>query len=94
MQKECLVIKLATHAFRVYLLGKPFLIQTDHRSLEWLNRLKDNNARLTRWSLAFQPYNFTVQYRAGKANGNTDALSWAYPIPDEMSSSQEKGGGM
>jgi len=75
IEKECLAIKLGVQAFRVYLLGRPFLIQTDHRALEWLDRLKDNNHRLTRWSLALQPYQFTVTYRAGKANGNADALS-------------------
>ena len=37
--EECLAIKLATHAFRVYLLGKPFIIQTDHRALKWLDQL-------------------------------------------------------
>ena len=30
IEKECLAIKLATHAFRVYLLGREFVIQTDH----------------------------------------------------------------
>ena len=60
IQKECLTIKLATHAFRVYLLGRPFTIQTDHRALEWLDRLKENNPQLTRWSLALQPYDFRV----------------------------------
>ena len=48
VEKECLAIKAATHNFRVYLLGRQFTIQTDHRALEWLDRLKDNNARLTR----------------------------------------------
>ena len=38
IEKECLAIKLATHAFRVYLLGRPFIIQTDHRALKWLDR--------------------------------------------------------
>ena len=75
IEKECLAIKLATHAFRVYLLGKPFTVQTDHHALEWLDRLKEDNARLTRWSLALQPYQFTVKYRPGKLNGNADALS-------------------
>ena len=46
IEKECLAIKLAVAAFRVYLLGRSFVIQTDHRSLEWLDRLKDNNPRL------------------------------------------------
>ena len=77
IEKECLAIKLATHAFRVYLLGRPFMIQTDHRALEWLDRLKENNSRLTRWSLALQPYDFRVQHRAGGKNGNADALSRA-----------------
>ena len=93
VEKECLAITAATHAFRVYLLGRKFMIQTDHRALEWLNRLKDNNARLTRWSLALQPYQFTVRYRAGVANSNADGLSRAYHS-DTTTSLQEKEGGV
>ena len=77
IEKECLAIKLACQSFRVYLLGRPFLIQTDHRALEWLDRLKENNARLTRWSLALQPFQFEVKHRPGRDNGNADALSRA-----------------
>ena len=77
VEKECLAIKLGVQAFHVYLLGRPFIIQTDHRSLEWLNRLKDNNARLTRWSLSLQPFQFCINHRPGKANSNADALSRA-----------------
>ena len=75
VEKELLAIKLATNAFRVYLLGRPFVIVTDHRSLEWLDRLKENNTRLTCWSLALQPFDFTVVHRPRKDNGNADALS-------------------
>ena len=77
VEKECLAIRLATHSFRVYLLGRPFIIQTDHRALQWLDRLIDNNPRLARWSLALQPYQFTVEHKAGLLNGNADALSRA-----------------
>ena len=77
VEKECLAIKLGVEAFRVYLLGRKFVIQTDHRSLIWLDRLKEKNARLTRWSLSLQSYMFTVTHRAGAANGNADALSRA-----------------
>ena len=78
VEQECLAIKLGVEAFKVYLVGEPFVIQTDHRSLKWLNRLKENNSRLTRWSLALQPFSFVVEHRAGTANGNADALSrWA-----------------
>ena len=74
IEKECLAIKLGIHALRVYLLGKPFTIETDHRALEWLDRVKDNNPRLTRWSLYLQPYQYRVVYRPGHTNRNADGL--------------------
>ena len=74
-EKECLAIKLSIQAFHSYLMGKAFTIQTDHRSLEWLNRVKDSNPRLTRWSLFLQSYDYVVEYRSGSANANADTLS-------------------
>lgn len=75
IEKECLAIRLGIQAFRVYLLGRRFRVQTDHRALQWLDKLKDSNARLTRWSLALQPYDFDVEHRPGTSNANADALS-------------------
>ena len=75
VEKELLTINIATNAFQVYLLGWPFTIITDHRSLEWLERLKENNARLTCLSLALHPYDFIVKHQPGKDDGNADALS-------------------
>ena len=75
IEKECLAIKLSLDAFKVYLLGRNFVVQTDHRALEWMERLKENNARLCRWSLSLQPYSFVVQHRPGAQNLNADALS-------------------
>ena len=40
IEKKYLAIKLGIKAFRVYLLGRPFTIKTDHRSLTWMERLK------------------------------------------------------
>eukprot|EP00731_Ephydatia_muelleri_P007554 Em0003g1802a len=58
--------KLLPRERRVYLIGKPFVVQTDHRALEWLYKMKDTTSRLTRWSLALQPFQFTVRYQATK----------------------------
>ena len=75
IEKECLAIKLGIHAFKVYLLGRSFQVQTDHRALVWLNSVKDKTSRLTRWSIALQPFDFTIVHRVGRANANADALS-------------------
>ena len=75
VEKECLAIKLGVQAFSVYLIGKPFIVQTDHRALQWLQKFKEGNSRLMRWSLALQPYQFTVEHRKGQDNANADGLS-------------------
>ena len=69
IEKECLSIKAAIQNFRVYLVGAKFTVVTDHKALKWLNTLKDNNPRLTRWYLFLQPYQFEVKHRSGKLNG-------------------------
>ena len=51
------------------------MVVTDQRAVEWMNRMKQNNSRLTRWSLSLQSYTFRVKYRPGKTHGNVDALS-------------------
>ena len=49
--------------------------------------MKQNNSRLTRWSLSLQPYTFRVKYRVGKAHGNVDALSKREEREDDPKSS-------
>ena len=75
VELECLAVKWALDTLKYYLLGRDFTLETDHRSLQWLGRMKDSNARITRWFLTLQPYRFTVQYRAGKQNTVADFLS-------------------
>ena len=75
VEKESLAIMLGVEAFSIYLHGKPFVLQTDNRALTWLRTLKDKNSRLTRWSLALQPYTFTIEHHKGTANANADGLS-------------------
>ena len=75
IEKECLAIILAVKHFKAYLLGRPFMIQTDHRALRWLHQFREKNSRLTRWSLILQPYTFVVEHKKGRDNANADALS-------------------
>ena len=75
VEKECLAVKWALHKLKYYLLGRKFTLVTDHAPLKWMSTAKDNNARVTRWFLELQNFNFTVEHRSGKAHGNADALS-------------------
>ena len=75
IEKECLAMKWSIESLRVYLLGKKFILQTDHNPLKWLGKMKDQNGGLSRWSLSLQPYSFDIEHRPGKENANADALS-------------------
>ncbi|KAL4007856.1 hypothetical protein ACER0C_001708 [Sarotherodon galilaeus] len=75
VEKECLAMKWAVESLRYYLLGRHFTLETDHRALQWLHKMKETNMRVARWYLSLQPYDFTVQYRPGKSNCVADCLS-------------------
>ncbi|KAK7915896.1 hypothetical protein WMY93_011657 [Mugilogobius chulae] len=75
VEKECLAMKWAIDSLRYYLLGRHFILETDHRALQWLHRMREANTRIAGWYLALQPYNFTVHYKPGKTNIVADCLS-------------------
>ncbi len=68
VEKECLAVKWTLDSLRYYLLGRKFRLETDHRALAWLGHMRDTNARITRWFLAMQPFDFEVLYRSGSQN--------------------------
>ena len=74
-ERECLAIVWATKVLRPYLYGQEFTVITDHHSLVWLMTYKDSSARLLRWSLQLQEYNFKINYRPGSQHQNVDSLS-------------------
>ena len=75
VEKECLGVVAALKHFDAYLTGRNFTIVTDHKALQYLQTMRNANARLTRWALALQPFTFTVTHRPGRAHGNADGLS-------------------
>ncbi len=75
IEKECLAIRWAVLTLRYYLLGREFTLCSDHAPLQWLHRMKDTNARITRWYLALQPFKFKVIDRPGTQMTVADFLS-------------------
>ena len=65
VEEECLAMKWTIDTLRYYLLGRHFYMETDHCALQWLNRMRDANMRITRWSHALQPHDFTVCHESG-----------------------------
>ena len=77
-EKECLAIVWAIHKFNHYLIGAHFLLETDHKPLEWLETTKASKSRsqrLERWSLELRAFHFSIKHRPGKENQHADALS-------------------
>ena len=72
---ECLAIVRSIQHYGIYLVGKPFTVETDHKALTHLHSSTHLNGRLTQWALLLQPYNFTTHYRPGQENGNAGGLS-------------------
>lgn len=83
-EKELLAIVWAIKRLRQYLLGRKFIIQTDHQALKWLKDVKDPSSRLMRWRLRLEEYDYDIEYRKGKENQAADALSRLYPLTDEI----------
>ncbi|BHF85119.1 hypothetical protein SprV_1002827800 [Sparganum proliferum] len=74
-RRELLAIVTFVKQFRPYLLGKPFVIRSDHKALQWLQNTKDAEGQLARWQEMLQEYHFTCTYCPGKQHGKADALS-------------------
>lgn len=59
---ECCALTWAFQKFRHYLHGYHCYIFTDHQAFNWLNVARFQNAKLERWALKLQEYNFTVEF--------------------------------
>lgn len=78
MEKECYAIDWAVKKYRHYLEGRPFTLKTDNKALLWLNKTKEVNSKVLRWSLHLMEYDFNIEHCPGKENLAADALS-RYP---------------
>lgn len=74
-EKEALALVWAVEHFHVFLYGKEFELVTDHKPLEVIFGPKSKPcARIERWILRLQAYEFKVVYKPGKEN-IADSLS-------------------
>ncbi|KAK3093372.1 hypothetical protein FSP39_014695 [Pinctada imbricata] len=73
--KELLAVRHFIEYYKQYLMGRKFLVRTDHQALVWLFKLKEPKDRTARWLEILSAYNFEVQHRPGEKHGNADGMS-------------------
>jgi hypothetical protein len=82
-EKELLAILFALRVWRVYLLDKPFVVETEHRSLETVFTQKTISRRIDRWCNELSEYPVTFKYIPGENNEVADGISRRPNLKDD-----------
>jgi hypothetical protein len=75
IEKECLAIIWGIYRFRLFLAGREFTLQTDHKPLTFMRRAAYKNDKVLRWLLTTQDYTFRVEEIPGRENIGADFMS-------------------
>ena len=73
--QECLAVIAVVKKFRVYVVGAPLVIATDHSTVGQLLNKVDATDRYTRWVCIMSEFDFTLRHWPGPRHGNADGLS-------------------
>ncbi|CAB3260074.1 unnamed protein product, partial [Arctia plantaginis] len=74
-EQELWAIVYSLKKFETYLRGARTVIRTDHKSLSFINNWSLYSARVTRWIMYLQRFDYIVEYVKGKDNIVPDVLS-------------------
>lgn len=73
--RELYAVRYFTEHYRSYLLGRKFLVRTDHQALKWIFTMKEPKSRVARWIEALSEFSFEIEHRSGTKHGNADGMS-------------------
>ena len=74
-RRELLAVIFGLKTFRQYLLGRHFIIRTDHAALQWLKKTPSPIGQQARWVEQIEEFDYTIQHRPGAQHSNADAMS-------------------
>ena len=74
-RRELLAVVHFVKLFRHYLIGREFVLRTDHAPLRWLRSFKSPEGQVARWLEVLDTYHFKLVHRPGKQHLNADAMS-------------------
>lgn len=72
---EALAVIEGVKKFRRYLIGIPFVIITDCQAFQKTLTKRDVSAKVARWIMYLQDFNYTIMHRPGEKMQHVDALS-------------------
>lgn len=72
---EVLGVVFALQRWRIYLLGRSFVIHTDNKAITYINTCRLLSPRISRWALALNEFDFVVEHVPAGENQIADALS-------------------
>ena len=81
-KREAYAIFHAVHSFHYYLRGKDFLVETDHRNLQWIET--SQTPIVVRWRALLQSYSFNIRHIPGVDNKVADWMSRMYQITEDV----------
>lgn len=74
-RRSCWAWLLSRRYFKHYLLGKEFILRTDHISLRWLHNFQGLEGQLARWVEQLANFQYKIVHRPGKQHASADTLS-------------------
>ena len=72
-KREAYAIYHSVHSFAWYLRGKQFVVESDHRNLQWIEA--SESPIVVRWRALLQSFNFVVVHIPGRDNKVADWIS-------------------
>ncbi|XP_059146787.1 uncharacterized protein LOC131934712 [Physella acuta] len=75
VEKECLAIVWSMTKLQKYLLGRKFILLTDHKPLLAMNNKRIANSKINRWLLILLDFQYEIKSIKGKDNVVADFLS-------------------
>ena len=80
IEQEAYGIFYAIKTLSYYLIGREFIVETDHNNLLWME--SSEVPKIVRWRIFLQAFNFKLRHISGKLNLIADWFSRTFPEED------------